>query len=56
MGVKFIEWFLDEFIPNLFNAAVESIKMAVGVMVIIITLPMWILPFLYWYFSKWRCE
>lgn len=53
MGVKFIEWFLDDFIPTFFNTAVESIKMALGIVLIIITLPMWFLPFLYWYFCKY---
>ena len=56
MGVKFIEWFFDEFITIIFDSAIKAIKMAVGVMVIVITFPVWFLPFVYWYFSRWRVK
>lgn len=50
MGVKFIEWFVDDFMQGIMDA----MKCALGLIVIIGTLPIWIVPFIYWYFAEYE--
>lgn len=50
MAEKFIEWLLEDCIPdiyaNIYNAVIKAVKL----LCIAILSPIWILPFTYWYF------
>ena len=56
MGVKFIEWFFEEFIPGLCELIMEAVKTAFVLFLIVIFFPVWNLPFVYWYLTKWKGE
>lgn len=50
MGLKFIDWFFDDFM----NGILEAMKCAVVLILIIVAFPIWIVPFLYWYFAEYE--
>lgn len=56
MAKKFIEWIFDDFIPDMFEMFYQAAKHATYLLIALITCPIWILPFAYWYFAKWKGE
>lgn len=56
MAAKFIEWIFDYFIPDLCEMAYKLLRFAICLIVAVITCPLWILPFVYWYFAEWKGE
>ena len=56
MAAKFIEWIFDYFIPDLLETADRFFRFAICLIVAVITCPLWILPFVYWYFAEWKGE
>lgn len=52
--IAFIDWMFDNAIPAFFEKVIFSIKAAVALMFAIVLLPVWIIPFLYWYFAVWK--
>jgi hypothetical protein len=53
MGEAFIDWLEDE-VDAFFEKAGYCMKAAVVLIFAIVTLPAWIVPFLYWYFAVWK--
>ena len=53
MADKFAEWFIETISEIIVNIA-DVAKAVFGLAVIIILFPVWIIPFLYWYFAKWK--
>lgn len=53
MAESFIDWFYDATI-TLFETVGNSIKLANRWFCLIVSLPVWIIPFLYWYFAIWK--
>jgi len=52
MGAKFVDWFID-WLCGLWEAVQAAAQKGFVLMVIIISSPIWIFPFLYWYFTEW---
>lgn len=50
MAEKFIEWLLEDCIPDICTNICDALLKAVKLLYIAILLPIWILPFAYWYF------
>lgn len=50
MGLKFIDWFFDDFMNGIWDA----MKCALVLIIIIVAFPIWIVPFLYWYFAEYE--
>lgn len=50
---NFLEW-LEDAINTMREDIVETAKFIGAILIVIITFPLWIIPFLYWYFRKWK--
>lgn len=52
MGAKFVDWFFD-WLCDLWEIVQAAAQKGFVLLVTIITFPIWIFPFLYWYFTEW---
>lgn len=49
----FFDW-LNDAIVSVCDAIVDAAKLGGAILIAVITSPVWIIPFLYWYFRKWK--
>lgn len=52
MQDKFIYWFFNDFTEFMCEALGKALKMFIK----IITFPIWVIPFIFWYFLVWKKE
>lgn len=50
----FLYWFIDDFLNGIFESAWAIVKFGVALVVAILLLPLWILPFIYWLIAERR--
>ena len=50
---EFYEWFTER-VEDIKESITEAARTAVAICIVVITLPIWIGPLVYWYFTKWR--
>lgn len=58
MLYDFLEWFINDFVNDFVNDAIQKawlvVKVVLLLWVAILLLPVWVLPFIYWFFVKRR--
>lgn len=50
---EFLDW-LEDAIDSVCETIVDAAKLGGAIFITAITFPLWIIPFLYWYFRKWK--
>lgn len=50
---EFWDWLKDVMV-SLCDTIVKVAWFCIAILLVIITFPLWIIPFLYWYFRKWK--
>lgn len=53
MGEEFLDW-LENKEEEFFENVIYCVKSAITWMFFIALMPIWIIPFLYWYFRVWK--
>ena len=51
---EFCSWLVDEYLTGMWSAITTAIRTALAVIVVTVTLPLWLPPFVVWYFTEWR--
>lgn len=51
---EFKDWFYYGFLWGIYEGGLTLLKLLFYGGIVIITCPIWLIPFAYWYFREWR--